>query len=158
MYDLKKKIDRLFKNELCVFLHIIWPLSWMYRYIHRQVQKVFILNRLLTKLPSLTTARWYHTCAVVTRYHQSNLVVIGGTNSAYASITSTEFYNLVVRPTTWVIDGMSENNQIIQRQTVLIDCSLPTWDFLQTLKLVLRKCFSANSFKRFIKSAIKLVL
>ena len=64
-----------------------------------------LFDRLWTKLPSMNTARWYHACSVVPRFQQSHLVVIGGTNSANVSIDTTELYNLMIRPSSWVIDG-----------------------------------------------------
>ena len=78
--------------------------------------KLFLLLiiRKWISLPDLTTGRWNHECARITRFGHDFIVVIGGTDQTSNNVTSIEMYDLTTRPSAWEIFGIIFNFLLIQ--------------------------------------------
>jgi len=62
-------------------------------------------KRIWITLPSMSTGRWFHTCARVQRYNSNYIVAMGGVTNTNANIFSVEFYDLTNMPSSWEVDS-----------------------------------------------------
>ena len=64
----------------------------------------FQISSTKENLPNMTTARFYHECARITRYGRDYIMVFGGMGlPGVSTLQSIEFYDLTLRPSTWEV-------------------------------------------------------